>query len=231
MFICNHCGGCCEEVLTQIKLTFGDVHRLSKYLKKNSLELYKEKIIGIYPFANEDGKFDLEIGLNIPCKFRKQTKENDSNKICSIYEARPINCRIFPYWVLASENKELINDMKNNHLCGKAVRESNITSNDIESYRKYTKYLSDILDKENEITEKFMSKNAIKLLLNKFPIDEYRINDNDSLEEYRNKIKSIIKEISKFDFSFIFERLDEELRNQATHGLINFEDIKNLNEL
>ena len=43
----------------------------------------------------------------MPCKFRKNGK-------CSIYEARPVNCRIFPYWVFAlipeNEVKRLLKD-------------------------------------------------------------------------------------------------------------------------
>lgn len=265
MFECNHCGGCCEDKAIQISLTLGDVTRLCESQNKTPLELYRENIIGIFPFANEKGFFELDLGLKIPCSFRKEeskdekkTKDdkefkireqrkdckknkseekelnnccsnelnnhNDNLRKCSNYLNRPLNCRFFPYWIIADAPKEVFNDMKENHPCGVALSKNLITEEDKNIFREYVKYLSEIFFFEDEFTKKFLETQKLKEL--KEPISENSINEN------RKIILKIIKHLEKQDFSSIFINLEKEIQriNKDKIVLISSKDIKSLND-
>ena len=97
---CQHCQKCCgEDPRININLSVGDIFRICQFLKITIDEFF-EKYAGIKTFQDPRIGDYKDLGLNIPCKFRKDMK-------CTVYEARPANCRIFPYWVLtlAPEDK------------------------------------------------------------------------------------------------------------------------------
>ncbi len=150
-FRCLHCAICCENIKTQINLTLGDIKRISEFTGKTVEGLFKENI-GIKPFGSieEENRYDYELGLDIPCTFRKDGK-------CSIYEARPLNCRLFPFWIIASAPKEeLKNIITPEHKCMLSFEPDD---SQIASYRHFVDKLSDILFLESEITENFMKRN------------------------------------------------------------------------
>lgn len=227
MFNCNDCNGCCEDTATQISLTLGDIFRLSSFTGKNSLEMYKENIIGLYPFADSDGTFNLDLGLKIPCKFRTIINPSLNVKQCSSYDSRPLNCRLFPYWILATSPDHIITDMKKNHPCGVALKNSSIDNNDKEVYKKYVKYLSLIMEKEDIYTEFFISNQNIP-----------KINESvcdTSIEDNRKLIERMIIDIEKNDFSLIFEKVDLEIEKingyeQKEDHFISFKNMKTLSD-
>ena len=94
-FRCLHCGGCCENNATHINLTLGDISRFSEITCKSTEDLFREGSIGLMPFQTTEDPdiFEIELGLKIPCRFRK-------GKRCMIYGARPLNCRLFPFWII-----------------------------------------------------------------------------------------------------------------------------------
>ena len=96
-FKCHHCGECCRNVSAQINLSISDLARICQFLKCEVKEIIPK--IGIIPFLSENDNFDYELGLNLPCQFRKDSR-------CTIYPARPLNCRMFPYFIL---NTDVIN--------------------------------------------------------------------------------------------------------------------------
>jgi len=101
---CNNCGHCCDDPLTQVNLTIGDIHRLTEFLGCSVEDLFKEHM-AMNPFGDPDLiHYDLDLGLNKGCKFRMDGK-------CSVYSARPLNCRLFPYWLLAEAPADKLKDL------------------------------------------------------------------------------------------------------------------------
>ena len=64
MFECHHHGQCCEDPVTQINLTLGDLQRLTTSTQKSTLQLYKDKIIGIQPFGDPENNIGVSYVMN-----------------------------------------------------------------------------------------------------------------------------------------------------------------------
>ena len=117
---------CCgEDRRININLTVGDIWRICQHLKI-SVDEFFEKYAGVKEFKDPNQGAYPDIGLDIPCKFRK-------DKRCSIYNARPLNCRIFPYWVLVLVPEERLKDVLK-YKC----------KYDLKKKAKYRKYQSEI---------------------------------------------------------------------------------------
>lgn len=89
-FICyDDCVRCCANKTVPISLTIGDLVRISRHLGTSISELFGG-------YCDIDGTelpifsniFPV-IGLKTPCRFLKDGK-------CSIYDYRPLYCRLFP---------------------------------------------------------------------------------------------------------------------------------------
>jgi len=117
MFKCQKCGGCCRDQRWEaLLLTEGDVKRLSKVLNySTSMSEFLDKecvfadvsepkevypLIGMPPVKARYAGFYLkrfegenEETVQKPHACRFVTEDN----LCSIYEARPVVCRKFPY--------------------------------------------------------------------------------------------------------------------------------------
>jgi len=152
-FKCFHCGQCCENVTTQIAVTISDVQRLSLFLGKSVEELIPG-YISLNPFGQPDSdKYELELGLNIPCRFRK-------NGRCIVYSARPINCRLFPTWIVARAPLNEINKVIDKE--NKCSR-NKYSALDQKNAKNYMKTVGTIFDFENKITEKTIPKRTVKI--------------------------------------------------------------------
>ncbi len=89
----DDCVQCCVDSTMPITLTIGDIKRLSDFLKIRPREVFsKYCIIGAhqapkpFPITN----FFPILDFLRPCKFLKDNQ-------CSVYNARPTVCKIFPY--------------------------------------------------------------------------------------------------------------------------------------
>ena len=118
LFKCARCGSCCRgQRYLCLLLTYGDMKRLSRYMKYPSIEAFLKRecvlaevnerdvypIIGAPPVkASYIGYFlkrfkdENEETITKPHKCRFLTDRN----LCSIYDARPMVCRKFPYTVI-----------------------------------------------------------------------------------------------------------------------------------
>ncbi len=76
----------------QIGVSIGDIKRIVEHTGRDTKDIIRDSIT-LSPYE-EDGITKHELGLVLPCTFRKDDK-------CSIYPARPQNCRLFPYWIIA----------------------------------------------------------------------------------------------------------------------------------
>ncbi len=142
-FSCSNCGYCCTDPSTQINITLIEIKYLSDYLKMSVKELFEKDIISFIPFiSTEDfSVFDVEFGMKRPCPLYKDNK-------CTIYEARPMNCRIFPYWFIT-------NDMPDEVECTKDVKPDPIT---FFKYRMYERMIGEMILKQSKDTEEFIKK-------------------------------------------------------------------------
>ena len=181
---CNHCGLCCRDPLTQINVTVGDIQRIADFLKVDIEELFKEKI-GLNPFKEPEfeNTYDIDLGLNLPCRFRK-------NNRCMIYEARPLNCRLFPQWVLANAPNEKIKEILKDHKCEYDLSKK-------QEYKRYSDAVGNILLQEAEFYELFKKINIKGLIKDKG--NNLREKEHNRVQELRKIFKNQldIKEIKK----------------------------------
>lgn len=149
-----NCGKCCSAFYSQINITVGDLIRISDFLEKPVSHVLKN-FIGINPFGDPENptKFNYELGINMPCLLRKKNK-------CSIYEARPLNCRLFPYWVLVQAF--VFNKKKMIDLSYKCMNNLELTRDKIRNYSNYSKLIGEILIQEASLTDNILYKLKIK---------------------------------------------------------------------
>lgn len=221
MFNCNHNGQCCEDPATQISLTLGDLQRICKFTKKSALDLYKEGVLGVYPFGNpfKNNEFETDIGLFIPCKFRTNDKKT-KRKSCAIYHARPLNCRLFPFWILAEASMQEIEDFVKNHKCGDCCCIDEHFEEDRALYKKYKEKLVEILSKESPISDRFYEKLGLK--------KKIKTKASKTKESDLKIISKLVKKMQKEDYSMIFKRIDKELpkyRFSKKEEIVQWKDI------
>ena len=181
---CNYCG----DPLTQINLTVGDIWRIADFLKADVSELFKDKI-GLNPFREPkfENIYDIDLGLNLPCKFRVNEK-------CSIYPARPLNCRLFPKWIIAEFPEDKVKEILKDHKYDLSKKKE---------YKKYVDTVGKILMEEAEFYKIFKKINVKGL---------FDIKGNDLREKEFNrvqKLREMFKDHLKIDE--IKKAIDENL--------------------
>jgi len=88
LFACRRCGTCCRTG-DPIKLREDDVKRIARHLRITPSRAMKRYVARR---VSESGKSFLAMKHTRPCRFY-----DESTTGCSIYEARPWSCRIFPF--------------------------------------------------------------------------------------------------------------------------------------
>ncbi|MBN2566972.1 YkgJ family cysteine cluster protein [Candidatus Woesearchaeota archaeon] len=152
-FSCLHCGACCELPETQIAVTLGDIRRLSRHIGKPVAELFRERI-GLRPFA-VDGSctvFKTGLGLRIPCASREGRR-------CAVYPARPLNCRLFPFHLLARMSQEELDAFDDPAV--RCMQGISISAEERGKYRRYVERLADILAREQAATEALLKEHGL----------------------------------------------------------------------
>ena len=101
-FRCRLCGGCCRYVKDSIMLEPMDAYRLARYLREQGESVSgTEDVLADYAHASWlADKFPIfllnTVGTMDVCVFLKKGR-------CSIYEARPHVCRVYPFSVAPGE--------------------------------------------------------------------------------------------------------------------------------
>jgi Fe-S-cluster containining protein len=90
------CGGkCCKPswdgVAGFVYLTQKDIHNLTMHLAQHWTDFAVELEFDSTRFANEKSRQRVLDSPEGTCRFLKDGK-------CSVYEARPTQCRTFPFW-------------------------------------------------------------------------------------------------------------------------------------
>lgn len=200
-FQCLHSGKCCEKVYTQIALTIGDAMRIAKFLNKPVKQFFNENIVGFKPFAVSENIFEYELGLTIPCKFRV-------NKRCRIYDTRPLNCRLFPYWILSEVSDDKIKDVIDDTY--ECVHSVNFNPESKERYKLYKDKIVEFLNKEAEVTENILKKHELS-----FSVD---LSNQKGFEKIKEKIKQLEKEYAGVES----QKKVDELKIQFAISLVNY---------
>ncbi|MFQ5887557.1 MAG: YkgJ family cysteine cluster protein [Candidatus Hydrothermarchaeales archaeon] len=91
-FVCfDDCVQCCSNNTLPISLSIDDLKRLADHLRITLVELFsKYCIIGAAQARDDNNVFFANVDFPRPCKFLK-------DMLCSVYPARPLQCRLFPY--------------------------------------------------------------------------------------------------------------------------------------
>lgn len=102
LFHCRLCGGCCRNVKDCIMLEPMDAYRLAQYLRDHGEPVAgTEDVLARYAYpawlADNFPVFLLNtVGTSDDCDFLKAGR-------CSVYEARPRVCRLYPFSVAPGE--------------------------------------------------------------------------------------------------------------------------------
>lgn len=100
-FKCTECGKCCGGAPGYVWLSEADIERLSSYLQISQEELLRKHCRQI------GNQFSLkEQTVNYNCIYLKDNK-------CSVYEARPSQCRTYPFWGKNLASKQAWNETQN----------------------------------------------------------------------------------------------------------------------
>jgi len=95
-FSCIGCGRCCSSYPGYVWLSSIDIKKIYQHL-----QISKKEFLQKYTFRNKDGRISLKEKFHsYACIFYNQQR-------CSIYTARPVQCRTFPFWqsILASKKE------------------------------------------------------------------------------------------------------------------------------
>ena len=101
---CATCeGNCCIGESGYIWITVDEIEKLSKHLNLSVDRLFKDYLIKYgYRFSIKEKQLSQN---NFACIFFDTTL-----KRCSIYDARPSQCRTFPFWDYFKDNIQEVKD-------------------------------------------------------------------------------------------------------------------------
>jgi Fe-S-cluster containining protein len=112
-FECRRCGECCKQV--SIAFTERDIIRISDKLDLTSQEFVQKYDLGLVNNPGEMAFYKLDVGTREICPF-------NSDRECTIYDARPQVCRGFPF--LTAANVQNAFTMKNEIVLGSNCKQA-----------------------------------------------------------------------------------------------------------
>lgn len=86
-FECTGCGDCCCGAPGTVFVNREEADRIARHL-----QLDVGDFLSRYAYPVEGGHSLKEVGDDYACIFFKDNR-------CTIYEARPVQCRTYPFWV------------------------------------------------------------------------------------------------------------------------------------
>jgi len=99
-FSCKRCSACCRYESGYVFLSWKDVSLLGTALNMGNEEFIKKHCRWI-PSVNNSYQLSLKEKSNYDCIFWDSNQVSDESDIaggCSVYKARPLQCRAFPFW-------------------------------------------------------------------------------------------------------------------------------------
>ncbi len=134
---CEGCAKCCME---SVGINLTEFLNIYKYLEErpNIYIKYIDKVLDYYFMEYKEKK---------SCPFL------DNNNMCSIYEVRPLNCRLFGHWYKNDYNTNL-----------DFIKEKNRDYRNLMKSRYGFEISEDVVEYRIEYCEKFLHKNGKRLL-------------------------------------------------------------------
>ena len=97
-FSCTRCGACCTGAPGYVWLKKGEVDKIAEYLNIGRDEFLSTYTVHVY------GKCSLKEKSSGDCIFLKRDPAG-----CEIYEVRPVQCRVWPFWKEILQKREYWN--------------------------------------------------------------------------------------------------------------------------
>ena len=109
-FTCSTCGNCCTGGPGYVWISKPEIERLARHLNMHVYDVvdrYCRKIDGQFSLTerrNARGEFDCVFLKEIPAEPQDRQGGDGSEqvrhtrRVCGIYEARPLQCRTWPFW-------------------------------------------------------------------------------------------------------------------------------------
>jgi hypothetical protein len=104
-FTCSQCGNCCSGGPGFVWISRPEIAKLAEFLGISRQELigkYCRKVgrrIALKEIKNpRNGGFDCTFIKEIPAPDDNGGNSTHLKRICSVYEARPLQCRTWPFW-------------------------------------------------------------------------------------------------------------------------------------
>ena len=95
-FACTRCSSCCRHESGYVFLSRKDLASLVLFFKTGQ-KAFIETFCRWIPSLDDTEQLSLKEKSDFDCIFWSASA-NDSNGGCSVYEARPLQCRAFPFW-------------------------------------------------------------------------------------------------------------------------------------
>jgi Fe-S-cluster containining protein len=93
-FKCTGCGRCCTGSTGSVYVSSADIERLARFLR-----LPAGRFVRRYTRVNKGRRVLVDAPGSGDCVFLR-------DKACSVYEARPTQCRTFPWWLTNLQDGE-----------------------------------------------------------------------------------------------------------------------------
>ena len=112
-FQCTQCGNCCTGGPGYVWISDTEIERLAEHLRLSRevvLERFCRRVGDRYSLQegrNARGEYDCVFLREIPAEAGAAGQVAQSRRVCGIYEARPLQCRTWPFWdgnLASSEN-------------------------------------------------------------------------------------------------------------------------------
>ena len=100
-FSCTRCSDCCRHESGFVFMSMKDVSMLASALKMESREFVRAYCRWI-PSVNGTEELSLKEKSDLDCIFWAKTPVEG----CSVYAARPLQCRSFPFWPSVVHDKD-----------------------------------------------------------------------------------------------------------------------------
>lgn len=145
-FRCKRCAECCTHVKAVVALDVKDAYYLAKHLNITVAEFY-DKYAEMY-FLEDTGfpMFTLKsVGEDDKCIFLK-------GKRCTVQQAKPKTCRLYPFWVYPDNNGEYCYNLsteRRHHPKGSLIRvkdwmQENFTDEDKKYFEEEERVISEL---------------------------------------------------------------------------------------
>jgi Fe-S-cluster containining protein len=145
--------------------------------------------IGWRPFEDPENLkvFDVELGLKLPCGFRRDGR-------CSVYPARPLNCRMFPSVFLGNVPDDQLHEVIDaTHKC--IVEGISLTADEKSTYRESAHKIGEQILAEASVTEEWYVEHGLKRQVKVESDEEYGLDVMQGREETKKRVQAAMEKI------------------------------------